>query len=109
MSMPNSAPLNSRASDILQNYLSFWIVCLVLLLGCTPMLVYSAEPAQHKHILILNSYHAGSKGSDGIILGFSETLRKSIPDAKITIEYPTDNNHINSLRPGRHTTSDTAC
>ncbi|MFZ4857769.1 MAG: PAS domain S-box protein [Desulfuromonadaceae bacterium] len=46
-----------------------------------------AEPGSSKKILLLNSYHAGYKGSDDIVLGFKETLRRSFPNAETVIEY----------------------
>lgn len=63
-----------------------WLFCSVLF-AAFPVILHSSEPVKHKKILVLNSYHAGSKGSDGIVLGFNETLRKSLPSAEITIEY----------------------
>lgn len=51
------------------------------------------EALQHKKILLINSYHAGYKGSDGIVAGFSETFRKTYPAAEITIEYLDSKNY----------------
>lgn len=43
--------------------------------------------AAANHILFLNSYHDGYKGSDNIVSGFSAVLKRSFPDAEIKIEY----------------------
>jgi signal transduction histidine kinase/CheY-like chemotaxis protein len=49
--------------------------------------LHAAVSSPSKKILLLNSYHAGYKGSDDIVTGFSETLKTSFPDAEIVIEY----------------------
>ena len=69
------------------------LICLVLAGLGMPRPAHPSQPAQHKKILVLNSYHSGYKGSDDIVLGFSETLRKSLPAADITVEYLDSKNY----------------
>ena len=52
------------------------------------------EQVQARKVLFLNSYHAGYKGSDGIVAGFDERLRQSFPAAEITVEYLDSKNYI---------------
>lgn len=52
---------------------------------------HGAVPAPK--ILVLNSYHAGYRGSDDIVSGFSRTIRDVIPDADIKVEYLDSKNY----------------
>lgn len=61
------------------------IIVICLMTGVQTL--HAAEPGINKKILLLNSYHAGYKGSDDIVLGFKDTLRSSFPDANVIIEY----------------------
>ena len=51
----------------------------------------AASPA--KKVLILNSYHAGYKGSDDLVEGISEVLRRSVPSVDIKVEYLDSKNY----------------
>lgn len=66
-----------------RHILLFVAVHACILVAATPA---AAAVSKNERILVLNSYHAGYKGSDDIIAGFSETLRISHPDAEIKIE-----------------------
>lgn len=75
--------------------LPFLLIALVIAMLSVPVTSHALEPEalQHKKILVINSYHAGYKGSDGIFAGFSETLRRTFPVAEITIEYLDSKNY----------------
>jgi len=51
------------------------------------VLLSSTAAARPYHILILNSYHDGYRGSDDMQDGFRSTLLTSLPDALIEVEY----------------------
>ena len=45
------------------------------------------------HILMLNSYHKGCKGTDDIVSGFREVIKGAFPDAIIKTEYLDSKQH----------------
>lgn len=54
------------------------------------LLIAASAPcreAEYNHILFLNSYHDGYKGSDNIVSGFRTVLKHSFPETEIKIEY----------------------
>lgn len=75
--------------------LPFLLIAFVMAMLAVPVTSHALEPEalQHKKILVINSYHAGYKGSDGILAGFSETLKRTFPVAEITIEYLDSKNY----------------
>ncbi|ACH37823.1 periplasmic substrate-binding sensor histidine kinase response regulator, PBPb and PAS domain-containing [Citrifermentans bemidjiense Bem] len=69
------------------------LFCLTMLAALLIPTTPRCEQSQHKKILVINSYHAGYTGSDGIVAGFSETLKRTFPAAEITIEYLDSKNY----------------
>ncbi len=49
----------------------------VLLLVSSALAISSAEAEAVRHVLILNSYHSGYKGSDDLVAGINKTLAQS--------------------------------
>ncbi|MCF8167735.1 MAG: PAS domain S-box protein [Rhodoferax sp.] len=64
----------------------FWSLALLGALFGPPTVAADAI-APAKRVLVLNSYHAGYKGSDDMVRGMTETLLQSHPTADIKIEY----------------------
>lgn len=62
------------------------IVFIILYLFLVP--VSALQALEHPpHILLLNSYHEGYKGTDDIVMGFRQAVLKSFPEASIKTEY----------------------
>lgn len=47
----------------------------------------ASEETHHPHILLLNSYHEGFKGTDDIVSGFRAVIAEALPSASIKTEY----------------------
>jgi len=52
-----------------------------------PLPAFSSTVPHPPHILLLNSYHQGYKGTDDIVSGFRTVVEKAFPDATIKTEY----------------------
>ncbi len=59
------------------------LACLILAVA---PLVMATDTTAHK-VLVLNSYHAGYKGSDDLVSGITTALRAQLPRVEIKIEY----------------------
>lgn len=62
-------------------------VCAFLLATALPCTLHASEMPHHQKILLLDSYHAGYKGSDDIVLGFNETIHTLLSHAEVQVEY----------------------
>ncbi|MBN2808108.1 MAG: hypothetical protein JXR80_01305 [Deltaproteobacteria bacterium] len=61
------------------------LCCIIFfILVSVPTGVQAAPP---QHILLINSYHEGYKGTDDIVDGFRTTLKAALPEAYIKTEY----------------------
>jgi PAS domain S-box-containing protein len=59
----------------------------VLLLFSIGLKINFVQAANVQHVLILNSYHAGYKGSDDLVAGVKKALEKTVPGIDLKIEY----------------------
>ncbi len=73
------------ANTIAWRFMLLWALISVFIMNS----IATAETSESgkKKVLILNSYHSGYKGSDDILIGFRDTLLKSLPDTELHIEY----------------------
>ena len=79
-----------KIMQLTRRFVSGILLPIILTLSI-PMMAAGLESP--KRILLLNSYHAGYKGSDDLVAGFSETILKSFPKAEIKIEYLDSKNY----------------
>lgn len=65
------------------------VLTIILLTICSLLThtVLSNAKTHSPHILLLNSYHEGYKGTDDIVTGFREVIKEAFPDASIKTEY----------------------
>ncbi len=66
-------------------FLRYIVLCLVTFLTFQLTAFAGSKPAPH--ILLLNSYHQGYKGTDDIVTGFKESVYQQYPNAVIKTEY----------------------
>lgn len=74
-------------TNINSRYVLSLFTIVTSLLVAAAVTAHTADFPLRKKVLILNSYHSGYKGSDDIVKGFNETLRQSLPETEVLIEY----------------------